>query len=176
MTPGLGRSPGEGHGNPLQYSCLENPMDRGACWATVHGVTKSQTRLSDQHLCCHKWQFIFWGVLSWWLRWQRICFLCRRPGFDSWVGNIPQRREWLLTPVFLPGESHGQRSLAGYSPWGPKELDMTEQPTLSRSMLPSVLTHTLLFCLLPFPLILKGLMIVFRPSLYSNSSFLHIEN
>ena len=45
--PGLGRSPGEGNCNPLQYSCLENPMDRGAWWATVHGVAKSQTRLSD---------------------------------------------------------------------------------------------------------------------------------
>ena len=38
--PGLGRSPGEGDGNPLQYSCLENPMDRGASWATAHGVTR----------------------------------------------------------------------------------------------------------------------------------------
>ena len=47
LIPGLGRSPGEGNGNPLQYSCLENPMDRGVWWATVHGVTKSQTRLSD---------------------------------------------------------------------------------------------------------------------------------
>ena len=46
-TPGLGRSLGEGNGNPLQYSCLENPMDRRAWWATVHGVAKSQTRLSD---------------------------------------------------------------------------------------------------------------------------------
>ena len=45
--PGLGRSPGEGNGNPFQYSCLENPMDRGAWWATVHGVAKSRTRLSD---------------------------------------------------------------------------------------------------------------------------------
>ena len=44
--PGLGRSPGEGNGNPLQYSCLENPMDGGAWWATVHGVAKSQTQLS----------------------------------------------------------------------------------------------------------------------------------
>ena len=43
--PGLGRSPGGGHGNPLQYSCVENPMDRGGWRATVHGVTKSQTRL-----------------------------------------------------------------------------------------------------------------------------------
>ena len=45
--PGLGRSPGERNGNSLQYSCLVNPMDRGAWWATVHGVAKSQTRLSD---------------------------------------------------------------------------------------------------------------------------------
>ena len=45
--PGSGRSPGEGNGNPLQYSGLENSMDGGAWWATVHGVTKSQTRLSD---------------------------------------------------------------------------------------------------------------------------------
>ena len=45
--PGLGRSPGEGNGNPLQYSCLENPMDGEAWWATVHGVAKSRTRLSD---------------------------------------------------------------------------------------------------------------------------------
>ena len=43
--PELGRSLGEGNGNPLQYSCLENPMDGGAWWATVHGVAKSQTRL-----------------------------------------------------------------------------------------------------------------------------------
>ena len=42
---------GEGNGNPLQYSCLENPMDRGAWWATVHGVTKSRTRLSDFCVC-----------------------------------------------------------------------------------------------------------------------------
>jgi len=45
--PGLGRCPGEGNGNPLQYSCLENSMDRGVWWALVHGVAKSQTRLSD---------------------------------------------------------------------------------------------------------------------------------
>ena len=48
---GLGRSPGGGHGNPLQYPCLENPMDRGAWWTTVHGVTKSQTRLKQ--LCMY---------------------------------------------------------------------------------------------------------------------------
>ena len=89
---GLGRSPGEGHGNPLQFSCLENPMDTGDWRATVHGVAKSQTRLK----------------LSLW-------------------------REWLPTPVFLPGESHGQRRLAGYSQWGCKKADTTEQLTLSTS-------------------------------------------
>ena len=45
LTPGLGRSPGRGNGNPLQYSCLENPMDTGAWWATVHRVAKSQAQL-----------------------------------------------------------------------------------------------------------------------------------
>ena len=47
----LRRSPGERHGNPLQYSCLENPRDRGAWWATVHRVARSQTRLPRQHAC-----------------------------------------------------------------------------------------------------------------------------
>ena len=45
---------------------------------------------------------------------------------DPWVGKIPWRRKWQPTPVFLPGESHGQRSLVGYSPWGYKESDTTE--------------------------------------------------
>ena len=47
LIPGLGRTPRGRHGNRLQYSCLENPMDREAWWATVHGVAKSQTRLSN---------------------------------------------------------------------------------------------------------------------------------
>ena len=52
LIPGSGRSPGEGNGNPFQYSCLENSMDRGAWRATVHGVTRSQTRLRNwTHIC-----------------------------------------------------------------------------------------------------------------------------
>ena len=47
--------------------------------------------------------------------------------FDPWVGKIPWRRKWQPTPVVLPGESHGQRSLVGYSPWGRKEWDTTER-------------------------------------------------
>ena len=55
--PGSGRSSGEGHGNPLQCSCLENPLDRGAWWATVHRVTKSRTRLKQ--LSMHAWNTYF---------------------------------------------------------------------------------------------------------------------
>ena len=54
---------------------------------------------------------------------------CKRPkrhGFSLWVGKIPWRRAWQPTPVFLPGESYGQRSLVDYCPWGHKESDMTE--------------------------------------------------
>ena len=47
LIPGPGRSPGEGHGNPLQHSCLESPLDRGAWWATVHRLAKSWTRLKQ---------------------------------------------------------------------------------------------------------------------------------
>ena len=52
LIPGLGRSPGKGNGNPLQYSCLENSMNRGAWWFTVHRVAKSRTRLSNL-ACTH---------------------------------------------------------------------------------------------------------------------------
>ena len=78
--PGLGRSPGGGNGNPLQYSCLGNPMDRGAWWATVHGVAKSQTWLST-HACMHSTILILsvyrflntspYG-LSTWLAWETL--------------------------------------------------------------------------------------------------------
>ena len=65
--------------------------------------------------------------LPWWLRGLSVCLQCGRPGFDPWVGKIPWRRQWQPTPVLLPGKSYGLRSLVGYSPWGCKELDMTEQ-------------------------------------------------
>ena len=57
-VPRSGRSPGGGHGNPLQYSCLENPMDRGAWWATVHKITQNRTQLrqSSIHECTHTLQ------------------------------------------------------------------------------------------------------------------------
>ena len=112
--PGSGSSPGEGNGNTFHYSCLENPMDRGAWWAMVHRVTQSRTRLKQLS-----------SSSSYRLRWLRIHWQCRRPEFNPWVRKLPWRREWLHTPVFLPGELHGQRSLTGYSPWGHKESNTT---------------------------------------------------
>ena len=66
LIPRLGRSPGEGDGTPLQYSCLENPVDRGAWWATVHGVTQSQTWLKWLSTCtwektAEEWPSVLWG-------------------------------------------------------------------------------------------------------------------
>ena len=68
--PGSGRSPGGGNGNPFQYSCLENPMDRGPWWAAVHGVAKSWTRLSDFTFTFHfyaleKEMATYSSVLAW---------------------------------------------------------------------------------------------------------------
>ena len=57
---------------------------------------------------------------NWWLRQWRFCLWWRRPGFNPWVGKIPWSRKWKPMPVFLSGEFHGQRSLAGYSPCGHK--------------------------------------------------------
>ena len=110
---------GEGNGNPLQCSCLENPGDDGAWWAAVYGVAWSQTRLK-------------------WLSSSSQCRRRKRLVFDPWVGKIPWSRKWQPTPVFLPGESCGQRSLAGYSPWGHNELDTIEQLNTHLGNEPSV--------------------------------------
>ena len=82
-------------------------------WARVQTVSVS---VSPQAL----------SGLPWWLRRKESACQCMRHGFHSWVGKTPWRRAWKPSPVFLPGESHGQRNLAGYSPQGRKESDMTE--------------------------------------------------
>ena len=62
------------------------------------------------------------------------CNISKRPRFDPWVGKMPWRRKGQPTPVFLPGKSHAQRSLVGYSPWGCKESDMTEHFSAAATM------------------------------------------
>ena len=65
--------------------------------------------------------------LPWWLSGKESTSNARDPGSIPWSERLPWSRKWQPIPVFLPGESHGQRRLAGYSPWGCKELDTTEQ-------------------------------------------------
>ena len=67
------------------------------------------------------------ALMAQWLRIRLQCRSLRRHRFNPWVGKMPWRRRWQPTPAFLPGESHRLRSLAGYSLWVRKELDMTEQ-------------------------------------------------
>ena len=62
------------------------------------------------------------------------CRICKRPWFNPWVGKIPWRRKWQPTPVLLLGESHGGRSLVGYSPWGRKESGTTEWLHFTREL------------------------------------------
>ena len=139
LLPGLGRSPGEGNSSPFQYPYLENHMDRGVWWATVHRVTKNWTQLKQ--LSTHtrnpyrpmhtqllklrnKHTRIAWykinmqkfncagasDVAQWW----RI----HLPMQKTWVPSLdqedPWRRKCQPTPVFLPGNSYGQRSLVGW--------------------------------------------------------------
>ena len=128
LIPGSERSPGEGNGNPLQYSCLENSVDGGFWWATVHGVAKSQTRLNDftfplllsftggsagKESACNA------GDLS------PVPGLGRSPGGGH---SNPNQYSCLENP-------HGEWSLAGYSPWDPKELDTTERPSTAQHMI-----------------------------------------
>ena len=70
---------------------------------------------------------LFLPQLPWWLSGESLCLKCRRSGFDPWVRKIPWRRKWQPTPVFLPRESHRQRSLVCYSPWGGKGSGTTER-------------------------------------------------
>ena len=91
---------GEGKGNPLQCSCLENPRDGGAWWAAIYGVAQSQTRLK-------------------WLSISMVAQMVQNlPAMlETWAWSQSWEDHWLPTPVFWPGECHGQRSLASYNPW-----------------------------------------------------------
>ena len=90
--PGSGRSPGEGNGNPLQDSCLENPMNREAWWATVHGVTKSRTRLSDFASLLSSFPPPIFSLLV---------FLLSFPVFLSLFQALPYYLAGLLVPIFI---------------------------------------------------------------------------
>ena len=105
---------------------------------------------------------------------KRICVQCRRPGFNLWVRKIPWRREGQSTLVFLPGELHGQRSLAGCNLWGHKELDITEWLLLLESIsmpfvfsfiflsfLPLTIIFIFMFILIQFNNIFQSFLLLF---------------
>ena len=135
----LVRSPGGGHGNPLQYSCLENPMDRGAWWATVHRVAKSRTGLKQLSRAQHgRVLAAALGIFN------HHCGMRGLLGFPSGKES-PCNAGDTGDTVSIPGlgrspggghgsplqdscleNPHGQRSLAGYSPQSRKESDRTE--------------------------------------------------
>jgi len=140
---------GEGNGNPFRYSCLRNPMDRGA-WQSqrirhdlepkgqqetvtqglhIYSLTSPMRSLVFMHI------LIIYPITG-------ICLQCRRPEFDSWVRKSPWRRTWQPAPVFLPGESHGQRSLVGYSPWSHRVgHDLATKPSPPHNMSKCQLSH-----------------------------------
>ena len=123
---------GEGNSNPLQYACLENPRDRGAWWAAIYGVAQSRTRLKRLSSSSSRAKRVLGGfpggISGKESTWQ--CRRWKRCKFNPWIGKISWNREWRSTLVFLPGQSHGRRSLVGYSPWGRKELGKTEHVSI----------------------------------------------
>ena len=121
--------------------------------AVVNDAFKISVSRCSLLVCRNRIEFFYADLLSyrllWWLRWQSVCLQCGRPGFSPWVGKSPWRRKWQSTPVLLPRKSHGQRSLAGYSPRGRKESDTTERlhfPFLSDLFSP-LIKHSHLFSL-----------------------------
>ena len=119
LIPGSGRSPGEGHGNPLQYSCLENPRDRGAWRATVPGVTKSRTRLSAWHfhfslllstmpvfLFLFKYAYLFFShtklsASRWCLSLSLHCFQAAKKSLSPQTVNIIIHFSWRVILFFI---------------------------------------------------------------------------
>ena len=142
-------------------------IDFHSGWTTSSYIpTSSVQSLPFLHIpwniCCHLLIIVILIGMRWYLIVILMCIFLEaqrvkhlparwRPRFNSWVGNIPWRRKWQPTPVLFPGESHGQRSLVGYSPWGRKESDTTEQLhflSFFLSLIISDIEH-LFMCLLP---------------------------
>ena len=126
----LGRCPGKGNGNPLQYSCLENPIYRGAWQTTVHGVTRVGHNLATKPPLPRFVTAILPRSTSLGFPGGSAGKESTRSAGDlgsiSGVGKILWKRERLPTPVFRPGEFHGL-----YSPWGLKKSNTTKRLSIS---------------------------------------------
>ena len=93
-----------------RVSSFSQPQEQRLRWSLVQAVREESVKGGPR-----------------WLSGKESACQRRRRGFDPWVGKIPWRRKWQPAPVSLPGESHGQRSLAGYSPWGHEKSDISER-------------------------------------------------
>ena len=113
-----------------RFVCFANPLEREASVLVIFSISLTPVLICGASFLlvssgCFCSSFVF--SLSWlrWLRGESVCLRCGRPGFYPWVGKIPWRRKWQPTPVFLPGESRGRRSLAA-AVYGVAESDTAE--------------------------------------------------
>ena len=137
MSGEVGRGVGSWEG--LVFSRRKRGLSLGRYhWDMFHSVTQSFPwfalraceGLEEEYAYYYLNKCIAVCLLPRWRSGEKSTCQCRRHsrhGFNPWVGKIPWRGKWQATPVFLPGKSHGQRSLMGYSPWGCTESDKTEQ-------------------------------------------------
>ena len=133
---------GEGNGNPLQCSCLENPRDGGAWWAAVYGVVQSQTRLkqlSSRKKTMAPHSSTLAREILWMEEPGRLQSMGSLGVGQDWETSLSfftfmhWRRKWQPTPVFLPGESQGRGSLVGCCLWGRKSWTRLKRLSSSSS-------------------------------------------
>ena len=110
LIPGSGRSPGGGNGNPLQYSCLGNPMDRGAWWATAHEVAKNWTKLSDWACMIIVTNIFIITKMNTGLDILRATYTNALTS-SHWIGSDFERRWLLLRQCLVKGSSKACRTL-----------------------------------------------------------------
>ena len=122
LIPGLGISPEEGNGYPLQYSCLENCLDRGAWWATVNGVAMSQTQLNDSFTHTHTHTRIFRVGFPWWLSGKDPPSNSGDGSLIPGSGRSPGGGNGNLLQYSCLGNPSNRRSLPDYCLWGLKRL------------------------------------------------------
>ena len=122
LIPGLGISPEEGNGYPLQYSCQEHPMDRGAWQATVHGVENSWTQLNDSHTHTHTHTHTLRVGLAWWLSGKDPPANAGDASFIPGSGRSPGEGNGNPLQYSCLGNPMDRRSLPGYCPWGLKRI------------------------------------------------------
>ena len=98
------------------------PMQYATCGTTCIGGERKNIKADCRFLvwATGRMKFPWIKKSEWWLSGKESSCRCRRHGLDPWVGKVPWRRQWQPTPGFLPGKSHGQRSLVGYHPWDHK--------------------------------------------------------